>query len=76
MSERKDDFRKAFLTPILECPRCSAILDRASHGTWVEVFTENRTAEIFFEVLQASFYGCGLRQSATFTIEKDTVDFH
>ena len=45
-------------------------------GIWVEVFTENRTAEILFEVLQASFYCCGLRQSTTFTIEKDTVDFH
>jgi hypothetical protein len=48
-------------------------------GTWVEIRPENPQygkAEIFFEVLQFTFHCCGLRQSATFTIEKDTVDFH
>ncbi|MCX5887892.1 MAG: hypothetical protein NTY36_00385 [Deltaproteobacteria bacterium] len=55
---------------LAQCRKC---------GTWVEVcpeYPENCTPEIFFEVLQASFYCCGLQQSATFTIEKDTVDFH
>ncbi len=52
---------------LAQCRKC---------GTWVQVFPENCKAEIFFEVLQASFHCCGLRQSATFTIEKDTVDFH
>lgn len=45
-------------------------------GTWLEVEVENRKAEIYFEVLEATFHCCGLRQSATFTMEKDTVDFH
>lgn len=48
-------------------------------GTWVEVCPESPQygqAEIFFEVFQFNFHCCGLRQSATFTIEKDTVDFH
>jgi hypothetical protein len=27
-------------------------------------------------VLQASFHCCALQQSATFTKEKDTTDFH
>jgi flavoprotein len=48
-------------------------------GTWVEVCPdnpENCQAEVFFAVLQLTFQCCGLRQAATFTIEKDTVDFH
>jgi len=48
-------------------------------GTWVEIRPENPQyckAEIFFEVFQFNFHCCGLRQSATFTLEKDTVDFH
>jgi len=48
-------------------------------GIWVEVCPEDPQyckAEIFFEVFQFNFHCCGLRQSATFTIEKDTVDFH
>jgi len=48
-------------------------------GAWVEVcpeHPENCRSEIFFEVFQLSFHCCGLRQVATFTIEKDTLDFH
>lgn len=45
-------------------------------GTWVEVNPEIFKTELFFEVLQAGFQCCGLQQSATFTKEKDTVDFH
>ena len=55
---------------LAQCRKC---------GTWVEVCPENPescTAEIFFEVIKLNFHCCDLRQSATFTIEKDTVDFH
>ncbi|MBI4643201.1 MAG: hypothetical protein HY743_05615 [Deltaproteobacteria bacterium] len=52
---------------LAQCERC---------GTWVEVRPETFKTELFFEVLQASFHCCGLHQSATFTREKDTVDFH
>ena len=48
-------------------------------GTWVEVCPENpeyRKAEIFFEVFQLNFHCCGLLQSATFFVEKNTIDFH
>ena len=48
-------------------------------GTWVEVGPENPhscKAELFFEVFQFTFHCCGLQQSATFYLEKDTVDFH
>jgi hypothetical protein len=45
-------------------------------GTWLEVSPKNLSAEMFFVILEAEFYCCGLRQSATFTIEKDSVDFH
>ena len=44
--------------------------------TWVEVNPEVFGAELFFELLQTTFLCCGLQQSATFTREKDTVDFH
>lgn len=52
---------------LAQCAKCE---------TWVEVHPKTSKAELFFEVLQASFYCCGLQQSATFTREKDTVDFH
>lgn len=55
---------------LAQCRKC---------GIWVEVCPENPDsfkAEIFFEVFQINFHCCGLRQSATFTIEKDTIDFH
>jgi len=45
-------------------------------GTWVEVQPEIFQTEMFFEVLQANFRCCGRQQCATFTKEKDTVDFH
>lgn len=45
-------------------------------GTWVEVLPEPHQTELFFEVLKACFHCCDLLQSATFTREKDTVDFH
>jgi hypothetical protein len=47
-------------------------------GAWVEVSPEDSPAQAqpFFVVLLASFYCCGLRQTATFVLEKDTVDFH
>jgi len=44
--------------------------------TWLEVHPETAKAELFFEVLQATFYCCGLQQSVTYITEKDTVDFH
>lgn len=52
---------------LAQCRKCKA---------WVEVHPETLRAELFFEVLQAAFQCCGLQQSATFTEEKDTVDFH
>jgi len=50
-----------------QCEKCK---------TWVEVRPEILRTELFFEVLQASFHCCALQQSATFTKEKDTTDFH
>ncbi|MBU4355892.1 MAG: hypothetical protein L6277_04990 [Desulfobacterales bacterium] len=52
---------------LAQCEKC---------GTSVEVHPEIFRAELFFEVLQATFYCCGRQQVATFTKEKDTVDFH
>ena len=52
---------------LAQCRQCRA---------WVELSPEAAGAEIFFEVLQADFRCCGLHQSAVFTIEKDTWDFH
>jgi hypothetical protein len=45
-------------------------------GTWIEVHPQTHKAELFFEVLEAGFQCCGRQQSATFTREKDTLDFH
>jgi len=42
----------------------------------MEVQPQTHGTDLFFEVLQATFQCCGLQQSATFTKEKDTVDFH
>jgi hypothetical protein len=52
---------------LAQCEKCK---------TWVKVTPQILRAELFFEVLQASFLCCALLQSATFTIEKDTTDFH
>jgi len=52
---------------LAQCRKC---------GTWTEVHPQTHDTELFFEVLQATFQCCGLQQSATFTKEKDTVDFH
>jgi hypothetical protein len=52
---------------LAQCRKCAA---------WVEVLPETSRAELFFEILEASFLCCGLQQSATFTREKDTLDFH
>jgi hypothetical protein len=45
-------------------------------GTWVELYPETTKGDIFFEVHKADFHCCGLPQTATFFLEKDTVDFH
>ncbi len=52
---------------LAQCRKC---------GAWVEVHPETFGTELFFEVLQATFRCCNLQQSATFTREKDTIDFH
>ena len=52
---------------LAQCEKC---------GIWVEVHPEIFRAELFFEELQGTFYCCGRQQVATFTKEKDTVDFH
>jgi len=52
---------------LAQCAQC---------GTWVEVHPAPSEADLFFEVLLASFKCCGRQQSATFTREKDTLDFH
>jgi len=52
---------------LAQCGKCA---------TWLEVHPETLRTELFFEVLQAGFQCCGLQQSATFTKEKDTIDFH
>lgn len=52
---------------LAQCQQC---------GAWVELHPQAYGTEIFFEVLQANFDCCGLQQSATFTIEKDTLEFH
>lgn len=45
-------------------------------GTWVEVFPATAKGDLFFEALKADFLCCGEQQSATFTREKDCLDFH
>ncbi|MBM4274998.1 MAG: hypothetical protein FJ134_11145 [Deltaproteobacteria bacterium] len=45
-------------------------------GTWVEVPPQSVRTELFFEHLEAEFRCCGLNQIATFTTEKDYIDFH
>ncbi len=52
---------------LAQCPLC---------GTWVEVRPATSQADLFFEVLHATFQCCGRQQSATFTKEKDALDFH
>jgi len=50
-----------------QCRQCRA---------WVELQPETTRAEPFFAILQAEFSCCGHKQMATFTREKDEIDFH
>jgi len=52
---------------LAQCRKC---------GTWREVHPQTQGSDLFFEVLEAGFQCCDLPQSATFTQEKDTLDFH
>jgi len=52
---------------LAQCGKC---------GAWVEVHPQTHGTELFFEVLQAEFECCDLQQTAIFTQEKDTLDFH
>ena len=45
-------------------------------GSWVEVHPETSPGDLFFEALKAEFQCCGRQQAATFTLEKDCLDFH
>lgn len=45
-------------------------------GAWVEVHPETVKADLFFEILRADYCCCGVHQSAQFTVEKDSLDFH
>ncbi|OGP71816.1 MAG: hypothetical protein A2Y80_07490 [Deltaproteobacteria bacterium RBG_13_58_19] len=45
-------------------------------GQWREVQAQPLDADSFFARWQGEFSCCGTRQSATFTLEKDEIDFH
>jgi hypothetical protein len=45
-------------------------------GRWLEVRPQPGEAGGYFMEWQASFSCCGLEQTATFTLEKDEIDFH
>jgi hypothetical protein len=49
------------------CRRC---------GAWHKVQPQVRGADAFFELSEAEFICCGEMQTARFTLEKDTYDFH
>lgn len=45
-------------------------------GAWQEVHPQVTRADWFFEFLEAEFLCCSTNQSAIFTLEKETTDFH
>ncbi len=45
-------------------------------GRWLEVTAREEAGWEFFEILTAEFICCGEVQQATFTVEKDYLDFH
>ncbi|MDP3183325.1 MAG: hypothetical protein Q8M54_10990 [Desulfobaccales bacterium] len=45
-------------------------------GKWLEVQPLSPRADSYFELWDAEFRCCGLRQTVRFTLEKDTTDFH
>jgi len=52
---------------LAQCQQC---------GVWVELHPETVRADLFFEILEADFSCCGLRQSARFILEKDAIYYH
>jgi len=45
-------------------------------GEWQEVQAQVTRTDWFFEFLEGEFTCCGPRQTALFTLEKETTDFH
>ncbi|MEW6388200.1 MAG: hypothetical protein AB1491_11855 [Thermodesulfobacteriota bacterium] len=45
-------------------------------GQWREVEARPLDADSFFARLEGEFSCCGTTQRATFTLEKDEIDFH
>ncbi len=52
---------------LAQCQQC---------GVWVELHPETVRADLFFEILETDFSCCGLRQSASFILEKDAIYYH
>jgi len=52
---------------LAQCRKC---------GRWREVSPKAQKAEGYFEVWEANFQCCGQNQAASFTLEKDYMDFH
>jgi len=50
-----------------QCEKC---------GRWLEVLPQPAEASAYFMQWQGSFSCCGLKQTASFTREKDEIDFH
>jgi hypothetical protein len=52
---------------LAQCRKC---------GVWREIQPQTVAVETFFEILEADFFCCGLRQTASLKREKDSIDFH